>query len=149
MAFLAKPGVPRSVHLFAAPFLWTLIGGWLMTRGWGWLEPGRGKLLFLVAVLLGTLKSLLILDKVARRSLNRIILFQDDTCLGAVYSWKTWLLVLLMMAAGITMRRLTQPGPYIAILYSAVGWSLFLSSRLGWREWRRQKRQSPGEPNCR
>jgi len=141
MAFLAKPGVPRSVHLFAAPFLWTLIGGFLMARGWGWFEPGRGKLLFLAAILLGTLKSLFILDKVARRSLRRIIRFQDNTCLGAVYSWKTWLLVLLMMTAGIVLRSFTQPGPYIATLYAAVGWSLCLSSRLGWRAWRRREQQ--------
>jgi len=142
MAFLAKakPGVPRSVHLFAAPFLWSVIGAWLMARGWGWLEPGRGRLLFLAAILLGTLKSLLILDKVARRSLERIIHFQDNTCLGAVYSWKTWLLVLLMMAAGITLRSVTQPGPYIGTFYGAIGWSLCLSSRLGWQAWYRRER---------
>jgi len=140
--FLAKPGAPRSVHLFAAPFLWTVIGAFLMTRGWGWLDPGQGKLLFLAALLLGTLKSLFILDKIARRSLARIIGFDDNTCLGAVYSWKSWLLVLLMMGAGMALRRFTQPGPYIATLYAAVGWALCLSSRLGWREWwqRKQKR---------
>jgi hypothetical protein len=93
-------------------------------------------LLFLAASLLGTLKSLFILDKVARRSLDRIIHFHD-TCLGAVYSWKTWLLVLLMMAAGIAVRGLTQPGPCIGAFYSAIGWSLCLSSRFGWRAWRR------------
>ncbi|MDR2550475.1 MAG: hypothetical protein LBD10_09800 [Desulfobulbus sp.] len=135
MALLTKPGVPRTVHLFAAPFLWTAIGGLLMARGWGWLEPGRGRLLFVAAGLLGTLKSLFILDKIARRSLDRIVRFQDGTCLGAVYSWKTWLLVLLMMATGIILRSQTEPGPVIGILYGAVGWSLCLSSRLGWREW--------------
>jgi len=135
MTLLAKPGVSRSVHLFAAPFLWTVIGGVLMARGFGWLAPGWGRLLFLVAGLLGTLKSLFILDKVARRSLDRIVHFRDNTCLGAVYSWKTWVLVLLMMTAGLVLRSLTQPGPCIGILYGAVGWSLCLSSRLGWREW--------------
>jgi len=140
MAFLAKPGAPRSVHLFAAPFLWTIIGAFLMARGWEWLKPGWGKLPFLAAILLGTLKSLFILDKIAQRSLRRIVNFQDNTCLGAVYSWKTWLLVLLMMATGIVLRRFTQPGPYIATLYAAVGWALCLSSRLGWRKWRQRER---------
>ena len=135
---LGKPGVSRAVHLFAAPFLWTAIGILLMVRGWGWLEPGRGQLLLLVAGLAGTLKSLFILDKVARRSLQRIVLFKDGTCLGAVYSWKTWLLVLLMMTAGFVLRKITQPGPCIGTLYCAIGWSLCLSSRLGWQEWFRQ-----------
>jgi len=138
MNLWGKPGVPRTVHLFAAPFLWTAIGGLLLYRGWGWLGPGRGRLLFLAAGILGTLKSLLILDKVARRSLERIVRFRDGTCLGAVYSWKTWLLVLLMMTAGLVMRTLTQPGPLIGTLYCAVGWSLCLSSRLGWQEWFKQ-----------
>lgn len=137
---LWKPGVPRTVHLFAAPFLWTTIGCFLIYRGWGWLDPGRGRLLLLVAGLIGTLKSLLILDKVARRSIQRIILFKDGTCLGAVYSWKTWLLVVLMMTAGFVMRRVTQPGPLIGTLYCAIGWALCLSSRLGWYQWFRLMR---------
>jgi hypothetical protein len=136
---LGQPGVSRTVHLFAAPFLWTAIGCLLLVRGWGWLDPGNGRLLLLVAGLLGTLKSLFILDKVARRSLERIVLFRDGTCLGAVYSWKTWLLVLLMMTAGLVVRTFTQPGPFIGTLYCAIGWSLCLSSRLGWREWFNQR----------
>ena len=134
-ARLFKPGVPRAAHLFAAPCLWTVIGFTLMLRGWHWLPPGPGKLLALTGILLGTLKSLFILDKTARRSLQRIILFKDGTCLGAVYSWKTWLLVVLMMILGVLARHLVQPGPVMGTLYCAVGWSLCFSSRLGWREW--------------
>lgn len=132
---LFKPGVPRLVHLFAAPFLWTAIGCLLIYRGWSWV--GQGHRLFFVpaALMLGTVKSLLILDATARRSINRIIRFKDGTCLGAVYSWKTWLLVLLMMTAGVVMRKLTQPGPIIGSLYMAIGWGLCFSSRLGWLHW--------------
>ena len=132
---LCKPGVPRTAHLFAAPFLWTVIGCLLIYRGFGWLDPGRGRLLLAIAGVLGTLKSLVILDFVARRSIQRIILLKDGTCLGAVYSWKTWLLVVLMMISGIIMRKITVPGPFIGTLYCAVGWSLCYSSRLGWHQW--------------
>lgn len=99
---LSKPGVPRSVHLFAAPFLWTVVGCMLLFRGWGWLGPGSGRLLIIVSGLLGTLKSLLVLDNMARRSIRRIVLFKDGTCLGAVYSWKSWLLVGLMIGAALS-----------------------------------------------
>ena len=134
-AKLFKPGVPRAAHLFAAPCLWTVIGVMLMVRGWHWLHPGLGKLLALVGILLGTLKALLLLDKTAHRSLQRIILFKDGTCLGAVYSWRTWSLVFLMMVLGIAARLLIQPGPIMGTIYCAVGWALCFSSRLGWREW--------------
>jgi len=130
-----KPGVPRLIHLFVAPLLWTLVGCSLMVRGWGWLEPGRGRLLILAAGLLGTIKSVLILDKVARRAIQRLVLFEDGTCLGAVYSWQTWLLVLAMMAAGLVLRVLSPPGPALGTLYGAIGWALCFSSRLGWATW--------------
>ena len=135
LAKLFKPGAPRRVHLFAAPFLWTAIGCLLMYRGWGWVGKDHRLYFVLAALMLGTLKSLLILDATARRSINRIIRFKDGTCLGAVYSWKTWLLVLLMMTAGIVMRKLTQPGLIIGTLYMAIGWGLCFSSRLGWLHW--------------
>ncbi len=130
-----KPGVSKSVHLFAAPFLWTAIGSMLMFRGFGWIGPGIARRLVLVALVLGTAKSLLILDKTAKNSLQRIMELGDNTCIGAVYSWKTWLLVALMMSFGIIMRRLTEPGMVIGTLYVAIGWALFLSSRHGWNQW--------------
>lgn len=137
-----NPGVSRSVHLFAAPFLWTAVGCVLMVRGFAWLDPGRGRLLLLVALLVGTLKSLLVLDRMAARAVERIARFGDRTCLGAVYSWRTWLLVLGMIAAGALLRRSPLPGPLLGTLYLAVGWSLCLSSRVGWRQWRTLSRNN-------
>jgi len=130
-----KPGVSRSVHLFAAPFLWTAIGTLLMVRGFGWIGAGAARWLVLLGLVIGTIKSRLILDKTARKSLQRILEMNDNTCIGAVYSWKTWLLVALMMTFGITMRKLTDPGLIIGTLYMAIGWALVLSSRLGWMQW--------------
>ncbi|MHB1350467.1 MAG: hypothetical protein ACYCYR_11395 [Desulfobulbaceae bacterium] len=134
-----KPGVKRRVHLFAAPLLWTGVGSFLLFRGWEWIGPGRARWLFLLAIAIGTAKSLFILDRTARRVVARIVNLRDDTCLGAVYSWKTWLLVFLMMGSGMALRRYFSPGAVIGTLYAAVGWALLLSSRQGWREWYRWK----------
>ena len=130
-----KPGASRTVHLFVAALLWTVIGLVLMIRGWGWIGPGAARLLVVLALALGTVKSLFILDKSANRCMRRIRDFDDNTCLGAVYSWKTWLLVLLMMTFGITMRTITDPGRIIGTLYVAIGWALLFSSRRGWITW--------------
>lgn len=130
-----KPGVDRKVHLFAAPLLWTVVGSFLMFRGWGWIGPGKARWLVLLALALGTLKSLFILDRTARRTVVRIVGLRDGTCLGALYSWKTWLLVVLMIGSGIGLRHVVTPGAVIGTLYLAVGWALFFSSRIGWREW--------------
>ncbi|HHD64014.1 MAG TPA: hypothetical protein ENK96_06570 [Desulfobulbaceae bacterium] len=130
-----KPGVNRSAHLFIASFLWSVIGVVLMLRGWGWIGSGIARFSVGFALLLGTVKSLLVLDKAAARSMERIKQFDDFTCIGAVYSWKTWLLVGLMMIFGITMRKITDPGIVIGTLYVAIGWALLFSSRRGWIGW--------------
>jgi hypothetical protein len=132
-----KPGVPRAVHLFAAPFLWTTIGCLLIIRGLTWIDSERGLLLVVIAGCLGTLKSLCILDATAQRSILRILHFKEKTCLGAVYSWKTWLLVALMIGAGYLFRQIPQSGNSLGILYCSIGWALCLSSRYGWYHWYR------------
>ncbi len=132
---LLKPGVPRSVHLFAAPLLWIVIGCLLMTRGFIWMGTGEGRWLLVLSFVLGTLKSRLVLDKVARKSTQRIVQFKDGTCLGAIYSWKSWLMVAVMMTTGLVIRRVGHPGHWIGMLYCAIGWALCFSSRLGWSQW--------------
>jgi hypothetical protein len=130
-----KPGVNRAVHLFAAPLLWTVIGSLLIIRGAGYIGYGQGWWYIGLALTAGTAKSVFILDRTARRGVKRIVSMSDGTCLGAVYSWKTWMLVGLMIASGILLRTFVDPGAGIGTLYVAIGWALLLSSRHGWLEW--------------
>ncbi len=130
-----KPGVSRNVHLLMAAILWTAIGIMLMTRASFWLVGSHMLWLILPAVVLGTLKSVLVLDKTAKRGLDRIMRLDDGTCLGAVYSYKTWILVMMMMAAGITLRHSSLPSSLLGLLYMTIGWALFLSSRHAWICW--------------
>ncbi len=132
-----KPGVNRAVHLFAAPLLWTVIGSLLVVRGLGWVGYDKGVLFIVLALVVGTVKSILILDKTAKRVVVRIARMRDGTCLGAVYSWKTWILVGMMAITGIILRTFFEPGKTVGTVYIAVGWALMLSSRYGWLEWSR------------
>jgi hypothetical protein len=72
---------------------------------------------------------------VARRSLDRILRLADGTCLGAVYSVKTWLVVVLMMVTGYALRHSTLPKSLLGFAYVAIGWALFMSSRQAWFSW--------------
>jgi hypothetical protein len=136
-----KPGVGRAAHLFVAPFLWTTVGIVLMERGLGWIGLHFSLRLVLIALLIGTTKSLTVLDRTAKKGIRRIMGFGDNTCIGAVYPWKTWLLVVLMMCFGIALRKLTHPGVFIGAIYFAIGWALLLSSRHGWAQWLQQIRR--------
>jgi len=133
-----KPGVNRTIHLFAAPLLWTAVGAMLITRGLGWMGYARAGWYIVLALVIGTAKSLLVLDKTAKRGVERIVHLRDGTCLGAVYSWKTWMLVGLMAVSGNLLRIFFEPGKGIGTVYVAVGWALILSSRHGWLEWSRR-----------
>lgn len=138
---LQKPGVNRSVHLFLAPLLWSSVGAMLIFRGVRWLMPSHHQLLLLfAALLLGSVKSYFVIDKSVKKSIHRITRFNDGTCLGAVYSWQTWLLVFIMMLFGITLRHLFHPGTLMGLAYCAIGWALCLSSRHGWVAWYAQTR---------
>lgn len=133
-----KPGVQRKTHLLLAATLWTAIGIFLMGRGVCWLYRADLLVLVLPALLIGFLKSHFILDRTAIKSINRILLLEDGTCMGAVYSKKTWLLVLAMMALGVVLRQTSIPRPFLGTMYFIVGWALFWSSRNGWRAWRQK-----------
>ena len=130
-----KPGVSPRTHLFCASALWTLIGLLLLYRGIVYLAKENLLPLVIVGILLGSLKSYLILNKSAAKGVERIKRFGDKTCIGAVYSWRTWLLVVAMMVLGVILRMSPVPVGVIGTICTAIGWSLLYSSRFGWQQW--------------
>ncbi len=129
-----KPGVSPRTHLVCASMLWTGIGFLLLYRGIIYLRDDKVLPVALAGIILGTLKSRIILDRTAIKGVERIKKFGDNTCIGAVYSWKTWLLVLSMMLMGFMLRHSSVPPLLLGLVCTAIGWSLLYSSRHGWRE---------------
>jgi len=135
-----KPGVSVRMHLFLAALIWSVVGFFLLTNGFV-LVSLKNQLWYGVAgILLGTVKTFFILDRVARKNVKRIKEFADNTCIGSVYSWKTWLLVAAMIGLGRFLRTTVLPGEVVGLIYTAVGWALMLASRLVWLEWKRMPR---------
>jgi lysylphosphatidylglycerol synthetase-like protein (DUF2156 family) len=130
-----KPGASVSTHLLLASTLWTVVGIGLLFRGVGWLLAVDNIALILLACGLGTLKSLFILDKSARKSINRIKSLADGSCLGGVYSIKTWTLVVCMIFLGYFLRHQSVSHEILGVIYVGIGWALLLSSRIGWTAW--------------
>lgn len=121
--------------------LWTSIGVLLLVKGvfrLGQLTQGQSYTI-IAAIFAGSLKSRYILDRAARRGIERILTFKDGTCLGAVYSVKTWILVLCMMTMGVILRNSSIPENALCFLYCTIGWALVMSSRLAWRAWLKDK----------
>lgn len=128
-----KPGVSPRTHLICASMLWTAIGLLLLYRGIVYLKDDKVLPVALAGIILGSLKSRYILDKAAVKGVERINRFGDNTCIGAVYSWKTWLLVLAMMLLGFFLRMSPLSPMLLGLICTAIGWALLYSSRHGWR----------------
>lgn len=132
-----KPAASRKNILLLSAILWSAIGVMLLVKGFYRLPQAHpGQFLIVVfAIFAGTCKSLVALDKAARRGVSRIEELKDGTCLGAVYSKKTWLLVACMMCMGIFLRNSSIPQSYLCFIYVTIGWALLFSSRFAWLKW--------------
>ncbi len=132
-----KPGVSVRSHLLLGALIWSLVGFFLLANGFVLVLLEDHPVYGIIGLMLGTAKTFFILDKVARKNMNRIQAFEDRVCVGSVYSWKTWVLVLGMILLGRFLRTTVLPGEIVGLIYAAVGWGLLLSSRLMWVAWNR------------
>ncbi len=127
-----KPNVSVKTRIFLAALLWSCIGLMLMWRG-GHAVVGTGReWLLLVSLLVGSVKSWAVLDRVAVKNMTRIFDKGEYSCLGGIYSWKTWLLVAAMIVFGRLLRASSLQVWLVGFIYVTVGWSLFWSSRKVW-----------------
>ena len=129
-----KPGASIKTHLLVAALLWSFIGVYLVVRG-GLLYRTASLWPLLPAIGLGLLKSRLVLDRTARRNTARLAARQDGGCIGGVYSWRMWGLIVLMMVGGRLLRASGLSGLVVGFVYVAVGTALCRSSRLLWQQW--------------
>lgn len=136
MATLFIPAARVQTRVFVAALLWSGIGAMLLVRG-VLAVSGSGREWWLVpALLLGGLKSRLVLDRVVRRNMERLRALDGARCIGGVYSVKTWLLVAAMIVLGRGLRMAPLPLWITGLIYAIVGSGLFWSSRVGWLAWR-------------
>ena len=126
-----KPSVSRRTLLLLAGLLWIGVGTMLVSLAAGWLRESHSRHLSML-VAIGVLAALLIHHfgflKVVDKNLGRILPMKGKRCVFSFMSWKSYLLVGLMMAMGIGLRHSPIPRPYLAVLYVAIGLALILSS---------------------
>lgn len=131
-----KPGASRRTQAFAAAILWTAVGLGLTAAGWFWCSAASWPwplLLAAAGILLGGVKGALVIAPTARRIFRRILSREEGSCLGGAFSWRSWLLVGVMMGSGILLRRSPLPRPLLGLIYSAVGVALLVGGATLWR----------------
>ncbi len=130
-----KPSASRRTHLLAAAVVWSVVGLGLFSFGTVWLvqtETSYLPWLALAALVGGGAKGAFVLQRTASRSIARIYARGDGRCLGGFFSFKTWLLVAVMMAGGRLLRSSDLPREIVGTIYAAIGTALLVGSIAFW-----------------
>jgi hypothetical protein len=125
------PAVSGRTLLLLQGLVWIAVGSLLLRLAAGWLgERHPAHLGALVAA--GVVAALLIHHfgflRVVDRNLARIRPLEDRRCVFSFMSWRSYLMVGVMMGMGFALRHSHLPRPHLAMLYIAIGLALVLSS---------------------
>lgn len=130
-----KPAASARVHLLLAGLMWSVVGTVLAAVGTSWALRSATLLMSMLAalaVLVGVVKSLTVLDRAARKIADRIEERGNGRCIGGFLSWRSWVLVGVMAGTGRLLRSGIVAMRIVGMLYLAVGVALVLSSRVLW-----------------
>jgi hypothetical protein len=126
-----KPSADKNVLLFLAGVMWLGVGTMLLFLSFSWLKAlqapsslgfaGVGIAVALIVHHFGFLK---IVDK----NLDRLLPMEGMRCIFSFITWKSYIIVAVMITMGILLRHSPIPKPYLSMLYIGIGLALILSS---------------------
>jgi hypothetical protein len=125
-----NPAIPRRILYAIAGIMWCCVGIMLVTmavhwlynyHGNAWLFAGTGVITALIVHHFGFLK-------IVNKNLVRIAQLSDKPCAFSFISWKSYLIIIIMVTLGITLRHSSIPKQYLSVIYIGIGLALFLSS---------------------
>jgi hypothetical protein len=124
------PEVDKKILVLLAGIMWCGVGVMLVSFAVSWLLPcsGREQGLYYAA---GFLAAMPIHHfgflKIADKNLNRLLPLTEKRCLFSFMTWRSYIIVLIMVSMGIALRHSSIPKRYLSILYNGIGLALFLS----------------------
>jgi hypothetical protein len=126
-----KPAVPKHWLIAIAGMVWAAAGIMLARLAWSWLRampPLQAGGLLAAGLVLAVVLHRFMLRRLARRNMVRIGNYADKGCLFAFQAWRSYFMILLMIAMGSFLRHTAIPRVYLALLYTAMGGALIFSS---------------------
>lgn len=132
---MQTPAVNRSVLVLMAGVVWSIVGLVLIGVAGNWMISSSGNIVG--PLLIGTAAGILVyyygFSRLARTNLIRIAELsptKSKVCLFAFQAWRSYLIIIVMMLLGFTLRHLPIPRLWLAPVYLAIGLGLALSSVL-------------------
>jgi hypothetical protein len=126
-----KPAVDKSALIFLSFFVWVVVGTGLLLFAYSWLKASQVKSSYLF-VGVGVGAALVIHHfgflKIVDKNLGRILPMEGKKCAFSFMTWKSYIIVAVMVTMGTLLRHSAIPKTYLSILYIGIGLSLVLSS---------------------
>ncbi len=132
-----KPSVRPWVLLFLSGAMWAVVGTMLIFKALCWLYEAGGYLPLVLApggVMAAILFQRFSFRKLVGKNIVRISVMNEQPCIFAFQSLKSWGIVVMMIGLGLALRHSSVPRQYLAVPYLAVGGALAFSSLGYWRE---------------
>ena len=126
-----KPSAPINWLIAAAGFTWSAVGILLCRLAYGWLDTHmfRTALLSGTAGVIGAVVAYhFVFSAIAHKNIDRLSLFPEKACFFAFQAWKSYFIIVVMVALGAILRHSLIPKEYLAALYLTIGGALLLSS---------------------
>jgi len=124
------PSVDKRILVLLAGAMWCGVGIMLVSYAVSWLSSCRAgeqaiyyAAGFLTAMPVHHFGFLRIADK----NLNRLMPLTEKKCLFSFMTWRSYIIVVIMVSMGIALRHSSLPKRYLSILYNGIGLALFLS----------------------
>ncbi len=134
---IREPAASRRTLITTAAYIWAAVGIFLIFRAilyYPAAHTENAMLTFVIAALgivLGLLKGYFVFARLAKRNVARIRLLsphKEKICVFAFQAWESYLVVLIMVTAGILLRLSPLPRTYLLGIYLLIGIGLLVGS---------------------
>ncbi len=125
------PVVDKRFLIALAGITWSIVGIILCNVAIDWLlqttaQNGIG--LGLAGIILSLLIHHFGFLRLVDRNIDRIIPMESKVCIFAFQTWKSYLIIVIMVGMGIALRHSPLPKPYLSVVYIGFGGAMILSS---------------------
>jgi hypothetical protein len=126
-----KPTVPKCWLFAASGVMWSAVGIMMCATAIAWLSDGgmgRGMAFGLAGLVLAMLSVRWGFGSIAQKNIRRLRRLPDRGCFFAFQAWKSYLIIMVMIVLGVTLRHSSIPKHFLAVAYTAIGGALIVGS---------------------
>jgi hypothetical protein len=124
------PRADKRILVLLAGLMWCGVGVLLISYAITWLSlctPKQQYIFYGIGFLAAMPVHHFGFLRIADKNLKRLLPLTEKKCLFSFMTWKSYIIVLVMVSMGIALRHSSIPKRYLSILYNGIGLALFLS----------------------